>query len=117
MINESYKEMRHTINVSRSTIYVDEDKKAGPWDGTVENRLQFIQDGIDSAAGGNTVYIFNETYVENIVVSKSLEFVGEYTENTMITVEDFGIVGNIFAECMTLIEFIDTQEPYSCKWT
>jgi len=43
-----------------------------------------IQDAIDSAGNGDTIYIFNGTYVENVAVSKNLDIVGENKNNTII---------------------------------
>ena len=43
-----------------------------------------IQDAIEDASGGDTIYVYNGTYYENIVVDKILDLVGENAENTII---------------------------------
>jgi len=109
LINEINKETRQAMNDGGSTIYVDDDNTAGPWDGTLDNPYQFVQDGIDHALGGDTVYVFKGTYVENIVVSKSIELIGEDKENTVITGDGFGTVVKIIAECVNVSRFTITK--------
>ena len=43
-----------------------------------------IQDAIDDAGDGDTVFVYNGTYVENVVVNKSIELIGEDKNNTVI---------------------------------
>ena len=69
----------------RGTIlYVDNNNTGGPWDGTPAHPYQYIQDGIDNATAHDTVYIYNGTYYEHLVVNKSLTLVGETTEKTIV---------------------------------
>ena len=65
-------------------IYVDDDNIDGPWLGTIDYPYQFIQDGINNSNNGDTIFVFQGIYFENIVINKSLNIVGENNSNTVI---------------------------------
>jgi parallel beta-helix repeat protein len=69
---------------SNGMIYVDDDNKEGPWNGTLEHPYRYIQDAIDNASDGDIVYVFNGVYYEDIVVYKSLTLIGETKTLTII---------------------------------
>ena len=50
-----------------------------------------IQEGIDNAKSGDTLYIYNGTYFENLVIDKSIILIGENKNNTII---DGRVAGN-----------------------
>jgi parallel beta-helix repeat protein len=70
--------------LSRSIIYVDDDNTGGPWDGTPEHPYQHIQDGADNALPGDTVYVLNGTYLEEVTVDKTLSLLGEHTDTVIV---------------------------------
>ena len=43
-----------------------------------------IQDSIDNASDGDTVYVYRGAYYENVVVNKRITLIGENIENTYI---------------------------------
>jgi len=46
-----------SIQVSAgSPIYVDDDNTEGPWDGSIDNPYQYIQDGIDATDINGTLH-------------------------------------------------------------
>ncbi|MCD6162401.1 MAG: VCBS repeat-containing protein [candidate division Zixibacteria bacterium] len=70
--------------VDRTMWYVDDDNTSGPWNGTLEYPFSMIQEGIDSAASGDTVFVQQGTYIENI----SFEGKGIFLTSSFIFSED-----------------------------
>ena len=50
-------------------IYVDDDNISGIEDGTLQYPYNTIQEGVDAAADGDTVFVFNGIYFENVLAS------------------------------------------------
>jgi parallel beta-helix repeat protein len=68
-----------------TTIYVDDDNILGPWDGTPEHPYLTINDGIDHANENDTIFIFIGYYHETAIATKTLSFVGEDNQLTIVT--------------------------------
>jgi len=88
-----------------STIYVDDDNTAGPWDGTVEHPYQNITQGLDHTLMNDTIFVYNGTYYENVVVNKTIYFVGENRDSTIIDARGSGDVLRIEADNVTVCNF------------
>ena len=67
------------------TIYVDDNNTVGPWDGTLQHPYQHIQDGINNATIGDTVYVFSGYYYEQVSIRKTLNLIGENQHTTTIS--------------------------------
>lgn len=97
------------------TIYVDDDNIDGPWDGSMEHPYQYIQDGINMSINGDTIFVFNGTYSENILVSRKINLQGEKAITTIIK-PMLGITINILCNDVTIKGFtISNQrwDPYA----
>jgi len=70
--------------IRNETIYVDKNNTAGPWDGTIEHPYQYIKDAIENSTDGDTIFVFNGTYYENVLVNKELILIGQSKKNTII---------------------------------
>jgi parallel beta-helix repeat protein len=80
---------------------------AGFWtvddDGVADFRT--IQEAIDNATQGDTIYVYNGTYYENVVVNKSVTLVGENRLSTVIDGNYTGNVMNITASYVNVTGF------------
>jgi len=59
---------------------------------TVPDDYPTIQEAINNANGGDTVFVRNGTYLENITVSKPMSLIGENNEATIIQRDGIGAV-------------------------
>ena len=75
----------------RGTIYVDDDAPPGWYNAT---QVHTIQEGVNNATAKDTVYVYNGTYYEHVMVNKRLNLVGESRENVIV---DGSGTGNVFA--------------------
>jgi len=75
-----------TVKADSRTIYVDVKNQTGVEDGSLEHPFDTIQEGIDNATDGDTVFVFNGTYYLNqsIRLNKSIRLSGEDKYLTII---------------------------------
>jgi len=66
---------------NNTTIYVDNDAEAGWYDST---HVKTIQEGIDNSSTGDTVFVYNGSYFETIIIKKSINLIGENKNSTII---------------------------------
>jgi nitrous oxidase accessory protein NosD len=64
-----------------------------------------IQDAIDIAIPGDSVFVHNGTYYENVVIDKSLSLSGEDRDSTIINGGNSGDVINITASWVNMTGF------------
>ena len=66
-----------------------------------------IQDAIDNASSGNTVFVYDDSspYYNNLVIEKSINLVGEDRNTTIIDGKDIGIIINIKSDHVKISGF------------
>lgn len=92
-------------DTSNNIIYVDDDNIDGPWDGSLDHPYRFIQDAIDISRNGDTVFVFDGIYYENLVLYKSINLLGSDNENTFIDGGRTGHVMKIESNYVTVKNF------------
>jgi parallel beta-helix repeat protein len=86
-------------------LYVDGDNTMGPWDGTQEHPYQYIQDAIDAAGDGYTIFVYNGLYLENLNINKAIKLIGEDRNNIVINGGKKGNVVRITKDSVTISNF------------
>jgi len=88
-----------TFNHRGDTLYVG---------GSGPNNYTRIQDAIDNASDGDTIFVFNDSspYVEHIIVNKSIALIGEDSNSTTIDgSNESEVVVQILADGVSIREF------------
>jgi len=86
-------------------IYIDDDFNSST-PGWQYDHFDKIQDGIDAVAENGTVYVFNGTYYENVVVNKTINLIGGGRNGTIIDGGGSGDVIYVTADNVTISGFI-----------
>ncbi|MGC9308047.1 MAG: NosD domain-containing protein [Thermoplasmatota archaeon] len=73
--------------------------------GTGPGNYSSIQAGIDAATENGTVYVYPGTYHENVVIDKSVSFIGEDNETTIIEGSEYTDIVHIMADYVTFSGF------------
>lgn len=81
---------------ANDTIYVDDD-------GTAD--YTSIQDAVDVAFDGDTIFVYSGMYYENLQIDKSLTLTGEDKQNTIIDGNSIGNVVTVTADSVTIEGF------------
>jgi len=92
----SFIEKSEAQNEKAATLYVDQ---YGNQDYTT------IQEAIDNAQPGDSIYVYIGTYYENIVIDKSISLVGEDKENTIIDGQEKSDVIKILSDHVNITGF------------
>jgi parallel beta-helix repeat protein len=71
-----------------------------------------IQDAIDNASSGDTVFVYSGTYYENVVVNKTISLIGENTENTIINASKDGDVIHVNMDWVNVSGFTLVGSSY-----
>ncbi|MCK4366205.1 MAG: right-handed parallel beta-helix repeat-containing protein, partial [Thermoplasmatales archaeon] len=87
-----------------NTIYVDDNADPSWYDAT---HVRTIQEGINNASAGTTVFVYSGTYIENVVIDKTINLTGEDRNNVNVscpgTFDEIAI--NITADHVNISEF------------
>jgi len=94
-----------SVKAESKIWYVYYGNVSGPWNGTKEYPYQNITDALEHALDGHTVFVYNGTYYENIVVDKSVSLVGENRDLTTIDGSGTGTVISITANNVNIKGF------------
>lgn len=94
-------------NVGATTLYVG---GVGPGNYTT------IQDAVDSAIAGSTVYVYSGTYYEKVNISKMLTLVGEDTNNTIVHGDGTSPTFYITADWVNVSYFTATADVFTSSY-
>jgi len=90
--------LKTSVKAEPTMWYVDDDNALGPWDGTSLHPYRNITSALKNALDGDTIFVRKGTYVENIIINRSISLVGEDID---LTIVDGSGIGNVISVLMT----------------
>ena len=93
--------------IQNDIVYVDDDADSSWYDAT---HVRSIQEGIDNASSGDTVFVYNGTYFENVIVEKSVDLIGEHKLSTII---DGGLNGDVLTVTVDDVRIMNVTIQHS----
>ena len=100
---------QNPVPSTRGTIYVDDDAPPEWYDAT---HVKTIQEGVNNATAGYTVYVYNGTYREHVTVDKQLDLIGESRENVIVDGSGSGNVVYVSVNDVSIDTFTMTNGFY-----
>ena len=116
-----------------TTIYVDKNNTAGPWDGTEKHPFKTIKEGINATQLGykETVEVFSGVYNENVVMKPGITLrralnaqqntmiIGSQGSPTILAKDHCAVAGFIIDGGTTgvLVDLNTTASPQKDQWT
>jgi len=97
-------------------VYVDDDfNESTP--GWGYDHFDNIQDGVDAVNDSSTVWVFNGTYYENVVIDKTINIIGEDRNSTIIESASFADVVylSISADWVNISGFTISNAEQNCN--
>lgn len=83
-------------------VFVDDDQTAGWYDAT---HVRMIQEGINNATAGDSLYVYNGFYPEHITVTKQVNLIGQSREYVCIDGGGSGDVVTVSADMASIKGF------------
>jgi len=83
-------------------VYVDDDAPPEWYD---ETHVKTINEGMEVAEDGDTIYVFNGTYYENLIIDKSIDLIGENRKGTIIAASGIRPIIDIDSSFITIKGF------------
>lgn len=77
--------------------------------GNGSNNYTSIQDAVNNATDGETVFVFNGTYYENLLINKSIKLIGEDKDKTIIDGKKGGNTVHVISENVIISGFTITN--------
>jgi hypothetical protein len=74
-----------------------------------------IQEAINAASDGDTVFVRNGTYYEHVIVNKTLSLIGESRVSTFVDGSNNGYVVNVMADNVSISQF--TLQNAGSSWS
>jgi len=98
---------KSTVSYDSNTLYVG---------GSGPDNYSKIQDAIDNASDGDTVFVYNGTYKENILITKSISVIGHDKNTTIIRDSYSGEKGVLYLKASNIsikgFEITDGQSGF-----
>ena len=101
------------INVERTST-VSYDGKTLYVGGSGSGNYTRIQDAIDDSSSGDTVFVYNGTYYEHIVINVSISLIGENKHSTIIDGSKSGHVILVLNPIITIKDFTIQNSGTGC---
>jgi hypothetical protein len=74
------------IQNEMSYVHVDDSNTAGPWDGTAAHPFRYVNQGLQAATTGGTVFVHNGYYSERAILNRAVNLIGESKSQVIFNV-------------------------------